>query len=166
MSKVNQASVADAYFNRYTANYEGSFQQVIQGMSIMLILLSLFGLLWSVPFPYLKFLGRYNGYINWASFLIAVIVFAYYKISPVLSYAVLLLLFGFSYIIIDFAAWRKAGGPALWLVYLAVLIVSFAIQFSTFKTGQPKSLKSDIKFLLIAPMWLLHFVLKRFNIRY
>ena len=95
-------------------------------MSIMLILLSLFGLLWSVPFPHLKFLGKYNGYLNWASFLIALMVFAYYKISPILSYCVLLLLFGFSYIIIDLAAWQKTGGPALWLMSLVVLIVSFA----------------------------------------
>ena len=165
MNKID-FNKADAYFNKYELNYQGTFQQIIQGMSIMLILLSLFGLLWSVPFPFLKFLGKYNGYFNWASFLIAVMVFGYYKISPILSYAVLLLLLGFSYMIIDLAAWQTVGGPALWMVSLIILIVSFAVQFGTFKTDQPKSAKSDISFLLIAPIWLLHFVFKQFGIKY
>ena len=167
MSKANQVSAADAYFRNYKANYQGSVQQFIQGMSIMLILLSLFGLLWSVPFPYLKFLGKYNGYFNWASFLIAVMVFGYYKISPILSYCVLLLLFGFSYIIINLDIWQKAGGPMLWAISAIVFIISFSIQFITFKTGQTnKSLGADLKFLLIAPVWVLHFMLKRFGIKY
>ena len=63
--------------------------------------------------------------------------------------------------------WQKAGGPALWLVCLVIFALSWVGQFAGHKIeGKKPSFLDDIKFLLIGPVWLLHFVLDRFSIKY
>jgi uncharacterized membrane protein YGL010W len=116
------------------------------------------GLVWAIPFPHIKFLGKYNSFINWASFLIAFAVYYYYRLSAVLSYLMLLILFGFSYLIIDLVSWQKTGGPLLWESCLVIFVLSWAGQFIGHKIeGKKPSFFDDLKFLLIGPIWLLHF---------
>ncbi len=132
-----------------------------------LIVFSLLGLVWAIPFPYLKFLGSYNGFFNWASFLIAFSIYFYYKLSPVLSYLMLLIIFAFCYGIMELDTLQKAGGPALWLVCLVIFVVSWIGQFIGHKIeGKKPSFLDDIKFLLIGPIWLLHFILKKIKLKY
>jgi uncharacterized membrane protein YGL010W len=128
---------------------------------------SLIGLVWSIPFPYIKLLGQYNGYFNWASFLIAFAIYYYLRLSPVLSYIMLFVLFTFSYGIISLEAWQKAGGPMVWQVSLVIFVIAWIGQFIGHKIeGKKPSFLDDVKFLLIGPIWLLHFVLKKLSIRY
>jgi uncharacterized membrane protein YGL010W len=157
----------DIYFNKYAESHQNPNNKLIHWICVPLIVFSLLGLVWAIPFPYIKFLGQYNGFFNWASFLIAFSVYFYYKLSPVLSYLMLILLFGFSYIIIQLDIWQKAGGSALWLVCLVIFIISWIGQFIGHKIeGKKPSFLDDFKFLLIGPIWLLHFILKKFSIRY
>jgi uncharacterized membrane protein YGL010W len=128
---------------------------------------SLLGLVWAIPFPHIGFLGRYNGYLNWASFLIAFSVYYYLKLSPVLSYLMLLLIFGMSMIIVQLEKWEASGGPALWLVCLVIFVIAWIGQFIGHKIeGKKPSFLDDVKFLLIGPIWLLHFICKKVGLRY
>lgn len=130
----------------------------------MLIVFSLLGLAWSIPFPYLKFIGQYNCYFNWASFLIAAAVFYYYKILPGLSYAVFFALFLFSYGVMQLDGWHKTGGPALWLVSLVIFIPAFTLQFVNLKIRNTKpSITDGLKFMIISPLWVIHFLFKKKN---
>jgi uncharacterized membrane protein YGL010W len=157
----------DIYFNLYTENHKNATNKLIHWVCVPLIVFSIMGLVWAIPFPYIKLLGRYNGYFNWASFLVAFSVYYYYKLSPVLSYLMLIVLFGFSYGIIELVVWQAAGGPALWQVSLAIFVLSWIGQFIGHKIESKKpSFLDDLKFLLIGPIWLLHFLLKKFSIRY
>ena len=172
-SKGNNSSTVvalrpvDIYFNKYAESHQNPTNKLIHWICVPLIVFSLLGLVWAIPFPYIKFLGQYNGFFNWASFLIAFSIYFYYKLSPVLSYLMLILLFGFSYIIIQLDIWQKAGGTALWIVCLVIFIVSWIGQFIGHKIeGKKPSFLDDLKFLLIGPIWLLHFILKKFSIRY
>lgn len=132
-----------------------------------LALFSLFGLLWAIPFPHLKFLGSYNGFFNWASFLIAFSIYYYYKLSPMLSYAMLMVLMAFSYGVTQLVAWQTAGGPALWLVCSVVFVLAGLGQFAGKKMeGKRRSFADDLKSLLLGPIWLLHIIFKKFSIRY
>jgi len=75
--------------------------------------------------------------------------------------------FGFSFGIIGLDAWQKSGGPALWQVCLVIFIISWTGQFIGHKIeGKKPSFLDDIKFLLIGPIWLLHFILKKLSVRY
>jgi uncharacterized membrane protein YGL010W len=157
----------DIYFAKYTENHQNPTNKLIHWICVPLIVFSIMGLLWAIPFPHLKLLGSYNGFVNWASFLIAFSIYYYYKLSPVLSYFMLLALMGFSYGIIQLAEWQKAGGPALWLVCAILFVLSWVGQFIGHNIeGKKPSFLDDLKFLLIGPIWLLHFILKKFSIKY
>jgi len=165
--KAADGRAVDIYFAQYAQSHHKPANKIIHWICVPLIVFSIMGLIWAIPFPYIKFLGRYNGYFNWASFLVAFSIYYYYKLSPVLSYLMLLVLFGFSYGIIDLADWQKAGGPALWQVCLAIFVLSWAGQFiGHLIEGKKPSFLDDIKFLFIGPIWLLHFILEKFSIRY
>ena len=132
-----------------------------------LIVFSLLGLVWAIPFPDLKFLGQYKTFINWFSVLFAFAIYYYYRLSPVLSYIMFLLVFAFGYGIAELVEWQKAGGPAMWLVCLIIFVLSWIGQFIGHKIeGKKPSFLDDLKFLLIGPIWLIHFVLKRFRVKY
>jgi len=157
----------DIYLDKYAETHQNPTNQFINWVCIPLVVFGLLGLVWAVPFPYIKFLGQYNGYFNWASFLIAGSMYFYYKLSPVLSYLMLLLLFSFTYGIMELDTLQKTGGPALWQVSLTILVIAWIGQFIGYKIEAKRpALSEEPKFLLIAPIWLLSFVLKKFNIKY
>jgi len=79
----------------------------------------------------------------------------------------LLIVFAFSYGIIDLADWQKTGGPPLWESCLVVFVIAWIGQFIGHKIeGKKPSFLDDLRFLLIGPIWLLHFILKKASIRY
>jgi len=113
------------------------------------------------------FLGEYQGYINWASFFIAFSIYYYYRLSPVLSYVMLLLMFVFSGGIIALEKWEQIGGPAMWQSCLGIFVLAWAGQFIGHKIeGKKPSFFDDLKFLLIGPIWLIHFLFKKAGIKY
>jgi uncharacterized membrane protein YGL010W len=157
----------DLYFEQYAESHQNRTNELIHWICVPLIMFSLIGLVWSIPFPYIKLLGQYNGYFNWASFLIAFAIYYYLRLSPMLSYVMLFVLFAFSYGIISLEGWQKAGGPMVWQVSSAIFVIAWIGQFIGHKIeGKKPSFLDDIKFLLIGPIWLLHFVLKKLSIRY
>jgi uncharacterized membrane protein YGL010W len=157
----------DRYFDQYNEHHKNPTNKLIHWICVPLIVFSIFGLVWAIPFPHLKFLGSYNGYFNWASFLIAAVIYYYYKLSPTISYLMLFVLMGFSYGIIELTEWQKYGGPAMWLVCLIIFVAAWIGQFVGHKIeGKKPSFMDDVKFLLIGPIWLLHIILKKFSIRY
>ncbi|RZM10618.1 MAG: DUF962 domain-containing protein, partial [Pedobacter sp.] len=134
---------------------------------VPLIVFSLLALVWAIPFPQLAFLGKYNGFVNWASFLIAFAIYYYYKLSPVMSYFMLLAVFIMSFFIVMLEKWEQSGGPAMWVSALVIFVLSWAGQFFGHKVeGKKPSFLDDVKFLLIGPIWLLHFICKKIGLRY
>jgi len=165
-AKVPQRPV-DVLFDQYSENHQNPTNKLIHWICVPLIVFSLVGLAWAIPFPYLKFMGSYNGYFNWASFLIAFSVYYYYKLSPILSYIMLLVVMLFVYLITLLAGWQHNGGLALWAVCVAIFVIAWIGQFIGHKIeGKKPSFLTDLKFLLIGPIWLLHFIFKKFSIRY
>lgn len=157
----------DKYFDKYAESHQDHTNKLIHWICVPLIVFSLFGLIWSIPFPYLGFLGRYNGSINWASFLIAFAIYYYYRLSPVLSYAMLLVLFVFWAAIIGLEKLEQAGWYHMWQVCLTIFVLAWIGQFIGHKIeGEKPSFLDDLKFLLIGPLWLMHFIFKRAGIRY
>jgi uncharacterized membrane protein YGL010W len=157
----------DIYLDKYAESHTNHTNELIHWICVPLIMFSILGLVWAIPFPYLKFLGQYNGSLNWASFLIAFAIYYYLKLSPVISYLMLIVLFGLSLGVMNLEQWQKAGGPALWLVSLIIFVLAWTGQFIGHKIeGKKPSFLDDLRFLLIGPAWLLHFLLKKLNIRY
>ena len=161
------ARPVDAYFDKYAESHQNTKNELIHWICVPLIVFSLLGLVWAIPFPYIKVLGTYNGVFNWASFLIAFSVYYYYKLSPTLSYFMLIIVMLFCYVITLLVQWQTAGGPQLWQSCAVIFVLSWVGQFIGHKIeGKKPSFLDDVKFLLIGPIWLLHFVLLRWKIKY
>lgn len=141
---------------QYAETHQNAANQLIHWICIPLMLLSIIGLAWSVPFPHLGFLGKYNGFVNWASFLIAFSGYYYYRLSPVLSYMMILLFFAVALVVVQMEKWSMAGGPALWLICWVIFVLAWTGQFIGQKIeGKRPSLVQQLRFLLIGPVWLL-----------
>ncbi|AOM78122.1 DUF962 domain-containing protein [Pedobacter steynii] len=165
--KTAEKSEVDVLFDKYAESHQNHSNEMIHWVCVPLIVFSLLGLVWAIPFPHLEFLGRYNGYLNWASFLIAFSVYYYYKLSPVMSYLMLLLIFVMAMGIVQLEKWQLAGGPALWLVCLVIFVAAWIGQFIGHKIeGKKPSFLEDVKFLLIGPIWLLHFICRKVGLKY
>src|SRR5690606_16134611 len=91
-----ETSKIDTIIENYSALHQHPANRFIQWFCIPLLTFGLLGFIWSIPFPQLAFLGKYSGYLNWASFLIAFSIYYYLKVSPLLSYGILLMVFAFS----------------------------------------------------------------------
>jgi len=164
---TNNKSEVDVLFDKYAESHQNPKNEMIHWICVPLIVFSLLGLVWSIPFPHLEFLGKYNGFVNWASFLIAFSVYYYYKLSPVMSYLMLLLIFLMSFFIVQLEKVEAGGGPAVWLVCAVIFVVSWIGQFIGHKIeGKKPSFLDDVKFLLIGPIWLLHFICRKVGLRY
>lgn len=121
------------------------------------MLLGFLGVFWAMAFPQLKWLGSYNGFINWASVFIAVVVYAYYRLSPVLSYLMLTVMFIFTYGISQSQIWEKSGGPGLASVSGLVLFAAFILWLISCKlTTKQELVAGYVRMLFIAPLWPLH----------
>ncbi|MXV17870.1 Mpo1 family 2-hydroxy fatty acid dioxygenase [Hufsiella ginkgonis] len=168
MVKQENARLVDTYFDKYAESHRDHTNKTIHWICIPLIVFSLFGLVWAIPFPHLAFLGTRNGFVNWASFLLAFSIYYYYRLSPVLSYLMLIISFAFCAGIVFLEKMEKqAGWPPMWQICLGIFIISWIGQFIGHKIeGKKPSFFDDVKFLLIGPIWLLHFVLKRLRLRY
>ncbi len=165
--KASPMRKVDILFDKYAESHQNKKNEVIHWVCVPLIVFSLLGLVWSIPFPHLEFLGKYNGFVNWASFLIAFSIFYYYKLSPVLSYFMLLSVFVMSYFIVQLEYVEAHGGPSLILVCAVIFVLSWIGQFIGHKIeGKKPSFLEDVKFLLIGPIWLWHLVCKKIGVRY
>jgi uncharacterized membrane protein YGL010W len=168
MQKQAESRQIDIYFDKYSESHQNHTNEIIHWICVPSIVFSLFGLIWAIPFPYLEFLGKYNGYVNWASFLIAFAIYYYYKLSPVLSYFMLLLIMFFSAGIVSLEKMHiTEGWPPMWQISLGIFVIAWIGQFIGHKIeGKKPSFIDDVKFLLIGPIWLLHFILKKAKIKY
>lgn len=58
-------------------------------------------------------------------------------------------------------------GKQAWILYLGVFVITWIFQLIGHKIeGKKPSFLKDIQFLLIGPIWLLGFILKKTGIRY
>ncbi len=166
MEKLAKRPV-DIYFDKYGESHQNHTNELIHWICVPLIVFSLLGLVWQIPFPHLDFLGQYNGYFNWASFLIAFAMYYYFTLSPVLFFLMIWVIGLMSYGIVKLEHWQDAGGPAAWLVFAIIFVVAWIGQFIGHKIeGKKPSFLDDVKFLLIGPIWLLHFVCKKVGLKY
>ena len=158
----------DAYFDKYAESHQNHANKLIHWICVPLIVFSLLGLVWAIPFPHLAFLGKLSRYVNWATFLILFSVVYYFRLSPPLAFAMLFVIFVFAALIVTLEKLHNQyGWPEMWQVCLAIFFVSWVGQFIGHKIeGKKPSFLDDLRFLLIGPIWLWHFIFKKFGIRY
>lgn len=152
----------DLVLDEYNSFHTHPTNRVINYFCIPLVSFGILAFVWSIPFPQLGFLGEYKGFINWASFLVAFVIYYYLRLSPMLSYLILFCLGGFSYLIVFLET-----NFVLAQIGLILFVLGNIGQLIGYKKeGRRPVFAQDFKFMLIGPMWLFSLILKKFKIRY
>lgn len=149
--------------SRFSASHTTSTNKLIHYITIPIVSFSVLAIVWAIPFPHLDFLGKFNGFVNWASFLIAGTVYYYYRMSPFLTYGVLLLVFAFSALIVSLEKLHLRGGPELHIIPMALLLPALLAQVAGHRGERTTpDASSSFRSLLDGPLWLMnslfHFV--------
>lgn len=167
IKQLEQKRKIDVLLAKYGESYQNPRYEFHQWICVPLLLFSLLGLAWAIPFPHLDILGRYNGFVNWASFLIAISVFYCYKRSPIMSYMMLFLTFVMTFFVVMLEKWQLDGGLAIWQVCLPIFLICLVGVFISRKIeGRKPSFLDNVNFLLIAPIWLFHNICRKVGLRY
>jgi uncharacterized membrane protein YGL010W len=167
IKQLEQKRKIDVLLAKYAESYQNPRFETLQQICVPLLVFSLLGLAWAIPFPHLDILGRYNGFVNWASFVIAISVFYCYKLSPIMSYMMLFLTFILTFFIVTLEKWQLNGGLAIWQVCLPIFLLSLAGLLIGRKTeGIKPSFLDNVNFLLIGPIWIFHIICRKVGLRY
>ena len=155
MSKV------DRLLGEYRESHQNETNQVIHNIFVPLIFLSAIGILWDVKLPIvLDFLGGEP--LN-VSMVVAVLVFAYY-LSMSFAVSVGILTVTAAGMI---ACYLYDGPVSIWVISLAVFVVSWIMQFVGHKIeGKKPSFVKDLEFFLVGPMWVMTKLYNKLGIKY
>lgn len=153
----------DLLFAEYAESHRNSTNKLIHWICVPLIFWTILGFISIIPSKSIGF--RYIGEISYVSFAaITLVTFFYIRLSVLISVIMLFIM-----ILMESFAYginiRFKGDS--WMVYLSVFIATWILQFVGHKVeGKKPSFLKDLQFLLIGPIWLLSFVLKKLGIRY
>jgi uncharacterized membrane protein YGL010W len=100
--------------------------------------------------------------------LIAFAMYYYFTLSPTLFFIMIWVIAGMSYGIVQIEMWEKYhNGPSAWMIFLSIFVLAWVGQFIGHKIeGKKPSFLEDVKFLLIGPIWLIHFICKKIGLKY
>lgn len=153
----------DLLLAEYGESHRNATNKLIHWICVPLIFWTILGFISYIPTPniYLK----YYGFLSVASFIALVLVTIFYfrlswRIAVIMVFIMLLMEHFVSLANVTF-------GTKSWIFYLSVFVITWILQFLGHKIeGKKPSFLKDLQFLLIGPIWLLSFILKKLGIRY
>jgi uncharacterized membrane protein YGL010W len=153
----------DFLFAEYAESHQNPKNKMIHWICVPLIFFSILGFISLVPAPHI--LIKYYGFISVVSLLAIILVsIFYFRLSWKIAVIMVLIFFILEFIIFHLNVSFK---PYSWVIFLIIFILSWAGQFYGHKIeGKKPSFLKDLQFLLIGPIWLLSFILKKWNIKY
>ena len=151
----------DILLEKYGESHQNTLNKFIHWICVPAIMFSLFGILYSIPFFREKTI-----WFNWATpALLAALAF-YWRLSlPMFIGFVFIggaMVFGNHWL-----AGQIGDGPPMVKLSLGIFVIAWVFQFIGHKIeGKKPSFLDDLKFLLIGPAWLLHFIYRKLGLRY
>ena len=154
--------VAQELFDAYGVSHQNPTNKAIHWVCVPLIVFSTIGLFWSIPHDFLPFASADTAwavFVNFGSLLVLGSMIFYFRLAATIGLGML----AWS----AFALWGNwfldtTLEMPLWQVSLIIFVVAWIGQFIGHKIeGVKPSFFDDIKFLLVGPAWLLHFVYRK-----
>ncbi|SHE95025.1 Mpo1 family 2-hydroxy fatty acid dioxygenase [Chryseobacterium takakiae] len=153
----------DLLFAEYSESHRNSTNKLIHWICVPLIFWSILGFISLIPSKSIGFI--YIGEISYVSFTaIALVTIFYMRLSFVVSIIMFILM-----VIMESFAYgiNIRFKENSWIVYFSVFVITWIFQFVGHKIeGKKPSFLKDLQFLLVGPIWLLSFILKKLGIRY
>ncbi|MGH1343955.1 MAG: DUF962 domain-containing protein [Nannocystales bacterium] len=145
------------WLDQYGESHTNPTNKLIHWICIPAIVVSLLGILSSVPMPWAA------THINLAT-LFVVFSLGFYSLLSIRLMLGMAVVSSASYAV----AVALGGLPVpLWITSLAIFAVAWVFQFVGHKIeGKKPSFFVDLQFLLIGPLWLLSFVYRKLGIAY
>ena len=147
----------EQWLSQYGESHQNPTNKLIHWICITAIVVSLLGLLVSVPMPWDV------PHLNLATLFVGFSIGFYRLLSRRLMLGMAAVGTG------CYAIALALGGLSipLWMTSLAIFIVAWVFQFIGHKIeGKKPSFFEDLQFLLIGPLWLLSFIYEKLGIRY
>lgn len=146
-----------ALLTEYGESHQNPTNKLVHWVCVPLIMFSILGLLWSVPVP--AAWRALSPWLNWATVVMVLAVGYYLRLSVPLA-AGMVLVWALMALLLQLTS--DAAGIPLWAVCLIIFTLAWVGQFWGHKVeGKKPSFLKDLQFLLIGPLWLLHFVYRR-----
>jgi len=160
-NEVKMIKKADDWLNEYGESHQNPINKMIHWICVPLIMLSLIGLLASIPNEFKINIGINTYLINWAMIFLVLANLYYFKLSKSLFIGMILI----SFLLLYGVELLKLYQIPLWQSSLLIFSIAWIGQFIGHKIeGIKPSFFKDIQFLLIGPAWLLSFIYKKLNI--
>jgi hypothetical protein len=143
--------------------------RILYYLFIPIFFFGLLGSIWMIPFPEIAFLKSrgFDIYLNWASIFIAVLIYIYLKLVPMLSYMILLSIGLMSYLIVQLEYYEQAGGTAAWIIFFVLFLIGLTVLWLGTRSEPNKpSTTQFFKFLGLGPMWVWHIIFTKFKIKH
>lgn len=151
----------DQWLQEYGESHQNATNKVLHWICVPAIVVSLIGLLWSLPVP--RQLQSMSPLLNWGSlFLLAGVL--YYL---AMSWSLALGMACFVGLVVLLVLGLQTLPWPLWIVCVALFVVAWIGQFiGHHYEGRRPSFFKDVQFLMIGPLWLLSFVYRKLRIPY
>ncbi len=149
------------WLNEYAQDHQHPVNQLAHKICVPLIVISLIGLMWSIPVP--AEFTEISPALNWGTaFLLASVV--YYLIMSIPLALGMLPMVLITVLIVN---WADQLAWPLWLTSGIVFVIAWAGQFyGHMVEGRRPAFFRDLQFLMIGPLWVLASVYQRLGIRY
>lgn len=161
MLLMQQITTAAHWLAEYARDHQHPLNQAIHKVCVPLIVLSLVGLLWSIPVP--AEFPAISPALNWGTtfLLVAMVYYLILSVPLALGMApcVLLVVLGVS--------WLETLPWPLWLSSAVIFVLAWLGQFyGHLVEGRRPAFFRDLQFLMIGPLWVLAALYRRLGIPY
>jgi len=149
------------WLDEYGESHQNPVNKRIHWVCVPAIVLSVIGLLWSLPVP--AAFGAISLAMNWAVLFAMAAVVYYFILSVPLGVGAAATL---ALLLLAAAALDRLAAP-LWAISLAIFVVAWIGQFIGHQIeGRKPSFFKDLQFLMIGPLWLLAAAYRGAGLRY
>jgi uncharacterized membrane protein YGL010W len=155
MKSVNQ------WLDEYGESHQHPGNKVLHWICVPIIVVSLVGLLASLPTP--AVFAELSPVLNWGTLLLLFGALYYFAMSWSLALGMLVFV---ALVVAAIDLLERLPG-ALWIACIALFVVAWVGQFiGHHYEGKRPSFFRDVQFLMIGPLWLLSFVYRKLGIPY
>ena len=149
------------WLDEYGESHRHPVNKTLHWICVPLIMISLLGLLWSLPVP-VAWAAR-SPLLNWAVLFLLLALVYYYA----LTWRLALGMTGVTIAMIAIVYAASRLPMPLWQLSVMVFVLAWIGQFIGHKIeGKKPSFFKDLQFLLIGPLWLLAFAYRRAGFAY
>ncbi len=153
----------DLLLSEYGESHRNVTNKMIHWICVPLIFFSVIGLIASIPSGLVQSILGENPYANWATIVLVLAIAYYSTLSITLTIGMML----FSALCLYVARLIAETSTPLWAASLFIFVVAWIGQFYGHKVeGKKPSFLKDLQFLMIGPVWLMHFIYKKLGIPY